>query len=169
MSWSAFNAGIVICYNGWRACGIYALESACLGGETDWWLYAMPCECIHKILFFVCMHMFNSGAYPGFTVEGFLAVACISRVKILANTPTFRPRPVINDCCFYQRWQPFAWFSTILAGKHKDKHKRRRSRLVSSDFSTCTLNLETMGVSSSWIILRIILNLTAKGGFRATR
>ena len=47
-------------------------------------------------------------AYPGFTIGGFLTVAREAHAKNLATTPTFRPRPLINDRRFYQRWQPFA-------------------------------------------------------------
>ena len=38
-----------------------------------------------------------AGAYPGFTIGGFLAVARKARTKSLATTPIFRPRPLIND------------------------------------------------------------------------
>ena len=60
---------------------------------------------------------------------GFLAVARKARAKNLATMPTFRLCPLINDRRFYQRWKQFAGFSTILAEKHKEKHKRRQSRL----------------------------------------
>ena len=42
-------------------------------------------------------YIVTPGVYPGFTIGGFLVVARVARAKNLATTPTFRPRPLIND------------------------------------------------------------------------
>ena len=44
----------------------------------------------------------DTGAYPGVPIGGFLAVAREARAKNLATTPTFRPRPLINDRVFIE-------------------------------------------------------------------
>ena len=39
----------------------------------------------------------DTGAYPGFTIGGFLAVVHIVHAKTLATTPTFQPHPLIKN------------------------------------------------------------------------
>ena len=84
---------------------------------------------IYQVIEYPLLCTCSNRGVPRIYNGGFLSSCAQSACENLASTPTFWLRPLINDRCFYQRWQQFVRFSTILAGKHQEKHKRRRSRL----------------------------------------